>query len=194
MVVPEAARSGRVEGTTFAGAGAGDWARVMGRLKDEVGETAYRSWLRSMRLDRIENGEGVIAVPTRFLRNWVATHYADRLLALWRTENEAVTRLSIIVEPQVAARAAAEEEPAAAQPAFAEPAGPPDIAEDRGYLSAPPSSFDRMGGFCSQRLAGFCSCSCFVANRSHSGRPRQRQNLFPSEASFRLFALHYCSL
>jgi chromosomal replication initiator protein len=137
MVVPEAARSGRVEGTTFAGAG--DWARVMGRLKDEVGETAYRSWLRSMRLDRIENGEGVIAVPTRFLRNWVATHYADRLLALWRTENEAVTRLSIIVEPQVAARAAAEEgeAPAAASPAFGEPAGPPDIAEDRGYLSAP---------------------------------------------------------
>jgi chromosomal replication initiator protein len=137
MVVPEAARSGRVEGTTFAGAG--DWARVMGRLKDEVGETAYRSWLRSMRLDRIENGEGVIAVPTRFLRNWVATHYADRLLALWRTENEAVTRLSIIVEPQVAARAAAEEgeAPAAAPPAFGEPAGPPDIAEDRGYLSAP---------------------------------------------------------
>ena len=84
--MPEAARSGRVEGTTFAGAG--DWTRVIGRLKDEVGETAYRSWLRSMRLDRIENGEGVIAVPTRFLRNWVATHYADRLLALWRTENE----------------------------------------------------------------------------------------------------------
>src|SRR6202049_1014727 len=126
MVVPEAARSGRVEGTTCAG----DWARVMGRLKDEVGETAYRSWLRSMRLDRIENGEGVIAVPTRFLRNWVATHYADRLLALWRTENEAVTRLSIIVEPQVAARAAADEgeAPAAAPPAFGEPAGPADTA------------------------------------------------------------------
>ena len=134
--MPEAARSGRVEGTTFAGAG--DWTRVIGRLKDEVGETAYRSWLRSMRLDRIENGEGVIAVPTRFLRNWVATHYADRLLALWRTENETVTRLSIIVEPQVAAGAAEEgEEPPAAQLGFGEPAGPPDIAEDRGYLSAP---------------------------------------------------------
>src|SRR3977135_2244743 len=80
--VPEAARNDRVGDAVFAGAG--EWARVVGRLKDEVGETAYRSWLRSMRLERIEGGEGVIAVPTRFLRNWGAPHYADRLLALWR--------------------------------------------------------------------------------------------------------------
>jgi len=92
-----------------------------------------------MRLERIENGEGVIAAPTRFLRNWVATHYADRLLALWRAENEAVTRVTIIVEPQIAASAAATEgeEPPAAQPVFSEPGGLPDIAEDRGHLSAP---------------------------------------------------------
>jgi chromosomal replication initiator protein len=120
-------------------AGAGEWARVVGRLKDEVGETAYRSWLRSMRLERIEGGEGVIAVPTRFLRNWVATHYADRLLALWRIENERMSRLTIIVEPRIAALAQPKEaevtEPAPA--ALAEPAGVPDIADDRANLSAP---------------------------------------------------------
>jgi len=33
MVVPEAARSGRVEDAADSGA----WARVMGRLKEEVG-------------------------------------------------------------------------------------------------------------------------------------------------------------
>src|SRR5881628_3684382 len=57
--VPEAARDDRVEDAVFAGTG--EWARVVGRLKDEVGETAYRSWLKSMRLDRVESGEGVIA-------------------------------------------------------------------------------------------------------------------------------------
>jgi chromosomal replication initiator protein len=31
------------------------------------------------------------------LRDWVATHYADRLLALWRAENQQVKRLSIVV-------------------------------------------------------------------------------------------------
>ena len=36
-----------------------------------------------MTVERITGGEGIIAVPTRFLRNWVATHYTDRLLTLW---------------------------------------------------------------------------------------------------------------
>src|SRR5207248_2377107 len=89
--------------------GAAEWARVVGRLKDEVGETAYRSWLRSMRLEGIEEDEAVIAVPTRFLRNWIETHYADRLLALWRAENAAIRQLAIIVEPRIAALAEAEE-------------------------------------------------------------------------------------
>jgi len=135
--VPEAAGSDQIEDAVFAETG--EWARVIGRLKDEVGETAYRSWLRSMRLDRVDGGEGVIAVPTRFLRNWVATHYADRLLALWRTENERMRRLTIIVEPRIAALAQAKEaevaEPAPA--VLAEPAGVPDIADDRANLSAP---------------------------------------------------------
>jgi len=62
------------------------------------------------RASSLSVGEGVIAVPTRFLRNWVATHYADRLLALWRAENDRMRRLTIIVEPRVAAFAQAKEE------------------------------------------------------------------------------------
>ena len=53
--------------------------------------------LQPMNLERVDGGQAVIAAPTRFLRDWVATHYADRLLALWRAENERVTRLSIVV-------------------------------------------------------------------------------------------------
>ncbi len=135
--MPEVARDDRAEDAVFAGTG--EWARVVGRLKDEVGETAYRSWLRSMRLDHVEGGEGVIAVPTRFLRNWVATHYADRLLALWRSENERMRRLTIIGEPRIAALAQSKEaevtEPAPA--ALAEPPGAPDIADAAANLSAP---------------------------------------------------------
>jgi chromosomal replication initiator protein len=78
----------------------GDWSRVLGRLRRELGETAFRSYFRQMTVDRVAGGEGVVAVPTRFLRNWVATHYADRLLAAWRSENRAVNRVSFIVDPR----------------------------------------------------------------------------------------------
>ena len=74
----EPARSNRID--DIVRPGIGEWGRVLGHLKDEVGETAYRSWLQSLRVESVADGEAVVAAPTRFLRNWVATHYADRLL------------------------------------------------------------------------------------------------------------------
>jgi chromosomal replication initiator protein len=74
-----------------------EWARVLGRFKREVGEAAYRSWLRPVSLQRVGDGEAVIAAPTRFLRDWIATHYADRLLALWRIENRQIRRVLVVV-------------------------------------------------------------------------------------------------
>ncbi|HZK91486.1 MAG TPA: chromosomal replication initiator protein DnaA [Stellaceae bacterium] len=121
----------------------GDWSRVLGRLRREVGETAFRSYFRLMTVERIAGGEGVIAVPTRFLRNWVATHYADRLLAAWRSENRAVSRISFIVDPRHE-RAERPQPPAIQQPQQMAPVPAPaettsagDIADDKGQLSAP---------------------------------------------------------
>src|ERR1700722_20666993 len=65
----------------------GEWGRVLDHLQLEVGETAYVAWLQSLRLERIDAGEAVVAAPTRFLRNWVEANYAGRMLALWRSEN-----------------------------------------------------------------------------------------------------------
>jgi chromosomal replication initiator protein len=113
----------------------GDWSRVLGRMRREVGETAYRSWFGSMTVERVAGGEGVIAVPTRFLRDWVTTHYADRLLALWRSENHLVRRISFIVDPRhshgersiVTAR-----DPEPAADALPEIGSTSDIIDDKG--------------------------------------------------------------
>src|SRR6185312_45650 len=94
-----------------------EWERVLQRLRVELGETAYRSWVQPISVERVAEGEGVLSLPTRFLRNWVEIHYADRLLALWRAENRSVTRLSLIVEPRVAAAEAAANGNPAALPA-----------------------------------------------------------------------------
>lgn len=118
-----------------------EFQRVLGLLRDEVGDTAYRSWLQSLRVERVKDGEAVVAVPTRFLRTWIAEHYADRLLVLWRAENPEVARLSLIVEPQAANPVAANTSPVAGTAEIpgeiTEQAGPPDLADDREQLSAP---------------------------------------------------------
>jgi chromosomal replication initiator protein len=88
-------------------------------------------------VERVEDGEAVVAVPTRFLRTWIAEHYADRLLALWRCENPAIVKLSLVVEPQFGTPIMPDDLPAPHAAATTEPAGPTDLADDREHLSAP---------------------------------------------------------
>ena len=50
------------------------WARVRGRLRSEFGDGVFRSWLKPMTLAEAADGMVKIAVPTRFMRDWVMTH------------------------------------------------------------------------------------------------------------------------
>ncbi len=77
------------------------WARVRGRLQAEVGDVEYRTWLRQMTLLGLDGDEITVRLPTRFLRDWVRTHYGDRLTALWLAENHTVRRVEIRVGPSV---------------------------------------------------------------------------------------------
>lgn len=73
------------------------WVRVKARLKDEVGETAYKNWLRPLALGGLEGSELVLNVPSRVVRDWVRTNYADRLRSLWVSENSAVKSIEVML-------------------------------------------------------------------------------------------------
>ncbi len=75
------------------------WARVRGRLRADVGESAYRSWLKPLTLMSSKNGVVRMAVPTRFMRDWVTGNYADRIRALWCSEDRRVKTIEIVVRP-----------------------------------------------------------------------------------------------
>ncbi len=62
------------------------WARVKSRLRGELGEDVYASWFRGVELDQVEDGVVHLTVATRFLRNWLRTHYYEFVLRLTRAE------------------------------------------------------------------------------------------------------------
>src|SRR5262245_35599760 len=66
------------------------WARVRARLRSEFGEPAYRNWLKKLSLSGLRGPDLQLAVPTRFIRDWIGSNYSDRLLTLWTAENPAV--------------------------------------------------------------------------------------------------------
>lgn len=94
-------RDRAVSQVTASTSPAEEWERVLGYLREEIGQESFRNWLRPMTFLELDQGQAVIGAPTRFLRDWVATHYADRLLTLWRVENQEVKRLSIVLEQPV---------------------------------------------------------------------------------------------
>jgi chromosomal replication initiator protein len=75
------------------------WARVRGRLRAEVGEAAFRSWLKPLALLAARDGLVRMAVPTRFMRDWVQSNYAQRIRELWAEEDGALAGIEIVVQP-----------------------------------------------------------------------------------------------
>ena len=73
------------------------WARVRSRLQQDVGDVEYRTWLRQMILGNVDGDEVTVHLPSRFLRDWVRGHYADKLNALWQSENKRIRRVDIRV-------------------------------------------------------------------------------------------------
>jgi chromosomal replication initiator protein len=73
------------------------WLRIRGRLQLEVGDVEYRSWLRQMSWAGIDGEEATVVLPTRFLRDWVRTHYGEKITSLWQQENPAIRRVDIRV-------------------------------------------------------------------------------------------------
>lgn len=62
------------------------WVRVQARLQDSISATNYSRWLAPLKL--IDHDEYTIsfALPSKFLKDWVETHYRDKLFDLWRQE------------------------------------------------------------------------------------------------------------
>src|SRR5579885_2714969 len=87
------------------------WARVRGRLRAEFGEATFRSWLKPLALAGRRGADLRVSVPSRFMHDWVATHYADRLKSLWTNEDPDIRSVEVIVDATQADAAAATEAP-----------------------------------------------------------------------------------
>jgi chromosomal replication initiator protein len=77
------------------------WLRVKLRLRAEVGEEVYKSWFAAMDLGAVDDDAVRLSVPTRFLKSWVQSHYADKLLACWKAELPTIRRIDIAVRSAV---------------------------------------------------------------------------------------------
>ena len=74
------------------------WTRVRDRLRSEYGDVAFENWLNRLDLGNLSGDSLVLSAPSRFMRDWVAPRYGDRIRALWRLEDPSVKQVDIIVK------------------------------------------------------------------------------------------------
>jgi len=102
------------------GPAASVWARVRGQLRKDVGDAAFKSWLKPVSLHSVEDGVVRLTVPTRFLRDWLVQHYLPTIETLWRKEDGALCEVEVLTEeapcgPDAAAAAVVPAEPSKAK-------------------------------------------------------------------------------
>jgi len=131
---------------------AAQWARIRSRLQSEVGDVEYRSWLRQMSWAGIDGDEVTVLLPTRFLRDWVRTHYGEKITSHWQQENPVVRRVDIRVGKGrmpdeklyggLTESLASPPLPAPVPPHRAPSTNPPRVAEEMSAPLDPRFSFD----------------------------------------------------
>jgi chromosomal replication initiator protein len=109
----EPGTSGNSEQAGVARDAAGAWDKVRRRLRAELGDDVFTSWFARVDLEAVSAGVVRLSVPTVFLKGWIKSHYGDRLLALFRDEEESVRRVDVVRRP--ALRIVPEERAVAAQ-------------------------------------------------------------------------------
>ncbi len=121
-------RDGPVGGPVSGPVSGEEWARVRGRLRADVGDAAFRSWLKPLTMVGAKQGVVRMSVPTRFMRDWVVSHYAERIQNLWQEEGVGIVRVEIVVQPPPRPEPKPECAPKAATPGPRRPVAAPVVA------------------------------------------------------------------
>ncbi len=74
------------------------WTKVQHQLKSEIGDMAYRNWLSPLTLVNHDGDAVCFAAPSNLVKNWVQTHYGDRIQTLFKKAGENIKRVDLVVE------------------------------------------------------------------------------------------------
>ena len=74
------------------------WDKVKNRLRKELGETLYRSWLKPLKLKNINKNTIIFSAETSLVRDRVERQYTDRIISIWSAERPGINNVEISVE------------------------------------------------------------------------------------------------
>ena len=74
------------------------WKNVRNAIKGYYGSGVYESWFRNFAFVKKHQATVVFSVLTDFIKEWIMTNYADKILSFWREHDANVYSIEIIVD------------------------------------------------------------------------------------------------
>jgi len=97
------------------------WARVTSRMRQDIGEAAWRNWIKPLRVSRLEDGTLTLEANSTLARERVTSQYADRLRVISAAEFGEVRKVEVRVAAQSAPRMSQQ------KPALSHPGAKPGV-------------------------------------------------------------------
>ena len=72
------------------------WDIALSILRAELGEATFRSWFRHIQFGELIKNDLILYVPTKFMKDWIHTHYGDRILSILK--NNAAPVKNVIID------------------------------------------------------------------------------------------------
>ena len=73
------------------------WSKVKIKLQEVYGEEEYSNWLKLLSLHSVRNNIVIFNAATKFMCDWINSHYGKKILSLWREFDKLITDISIVV-------------------------------------------------------------------------------------------------
>ncbi len=87
------------------------WTEVVTLLQKEIGAASVKNWISPLVFISAKQGTLKLSAPTRFLADWVRSHYVDAIRRLWNGHVAPVSMVDINVDPAIQASVANEDSP-----------------------------------------------------------------------------------
>ena len=75
-----------------------NWNEVLSKLKITFGNDVYESWIKNVNLKKEFNHYVILSVPTRFVRDWIVSRYADKILDIIKIFKKSIQRIEFLIE------------------------------------------------------------------------------------------------
>ena len=77
-----------------------DWTKIQIDMKEKLGNDIYESWLKKIDFIDEFNNYILIAVSTRFIRDWITSRYLDQILQIVKNHKKEITRIEFKISDQ----------------------------------------------------------------------------------------------